>query len=127
MDNVCSLLFIGDINVSLSGSRNVAIGETATIIGSITSKPNTNKVIWKKGVGNSAIIIDVSHNSKYEIVGPLTNPQLKIKNIQESDKGIYTCVAEHLYATGSGTIDINVGGKKCFIYVRNAYLSIFTY
>lgn len=114
IDNLCTLIFKGDINVSLSGSRNVAIGETATIIGSITSKPNINKVIWKKGVGHSAVDVDVNHNSKYEIVGSLTNPQLKIKNIQESDKGTYTCVAKHLYATGSGTIDINVGGKNAF-------------
>lgn len=114
MENVCSLFLIGDLIVSLSGSRNVAVGETATIFGSITSKPNTNKVIWKKGIGHSAVDIDIRHTSKYEIVGSLTNPQLKIKNIQESDKGTYTCVAEHLYATGSGTIDINVGGKNAF-------------
>lgn len=71
--------------------------------------------------------ITLSNKNKYQTSGSLTNPELKIFNVQEADKGTYSCAAYNGYVTGTSTVEINVGGKNILminfvsIYVKILY------
>ncbi|CAC5378523.1 Tyrosine-protein phosphatase non-receptor type 11,Tyrosine-protein phosphatase non-receptor type 13,Tyrosine-protein phosphatase corkscrew,Tyrosine-protein phosphatase non-receptor type 6 [Mytilus coruscus] len=92
-------------SVSLSGNQNLAVGSKAVIQGTVTSKPEVRSITWTK----DTVPITFSDNTKYQTSGSLTNPQLKIYDVQEADKGTYSCAAYNGYDTGTSTVVINVG------------------
>lgn len=82
----------------------------AVIQGIIISKPNVRNVTWTK----DTVPIAFSNNIKYQISGSLTNPELKIDNVQEADKGTYSCAAYNGFDTGTDTVVIFVGGNYMY-------------
>ncbi|VDI15448.1 Hypothetical predicted protein, partial [Mytilus galloprovincialis] len=92
-------------SVSLFGIQNVAVGSESVIQGRVVSKPDVTLITWKK----ETVPINYSDKTKYQTSGSLQNPQLKIFNVQETDKGTYSCDAYNDFDKGTGKIEINVG------------------
>ncbi|XP_063399781.1 hemicentin-2-like [Mytilus trossulus] len=92
-------------SVSFSGNQDLAVGSEAFIQVRVTSKPDVKRITWKK----ETVPINFSDTTKYQNSGSLQNPQLKIVDVQVSDKGTYSCSAYNGYDTGTGTVQINVG------------------
>lgn len=79
----------------------------AFIQGTINSKPVVRNITWTK----DTVPITLSDKTKYKTSGSILKPELKIFDVQEADKGTYSCAAYNGYDTGTGTLVINVGGN----------------
>ena len=100
--------------MSVNSNLNIARGKTGIISITVTSKPEVKSIRWKKGNGSTAKNIQFTDSTKYERIGPLNSPKLKIINADESDTGFYTCIAGNGHSQGSVVFEINVGGMLFF-------------
>jgi hypothetical protein len=100
--------------MSVNSNLNIARGKTGIISITVTSKPEVKSIRWKKGNGSTAKNIQFTDSTKYESIGPLNSPKLKIINADESDTGFYTCIAGNGHPHGSVVFEINVGGMLFF-------------
>lgn len=100
--------------MSVNSNLNIARGKTGSISITVTSKPEVKSIRWQKGKGSTANNLQFTDSAKYENIGPLNSPELKIINADESDTGFYTCIADNGYSQGSVVFEINVGGMLFF-------------
>lgn len=86
---------------------NVAIGNKALLVCTVSGYPQPNVTWSKKDITtNQFIAIDVNDTKKYQtdqIQGYLT-----INDIREQDQGIYECLAANVYGIANGTYHVIV-------------------
>ena len=98
----------------MNSNLNIVRGQTGIIRITVTSKPEVNNIIWKKGTGSTAKNIQFIGSTKYESTTLINRATLTIINADESDSGFYTCIAYNEYSQGSTVLKINVGGMFSF-------------
>ncbi|XP_071159621.1 hemicentin-1-like isoform X14 [Mytilus edulis] len=84
-------------------SYSITIGESITLVCTVTSNLPVTSVQWERNIGGSVTTLTSTTNTnKYSGSTP-TTPSLTISNGAQSDSGDYTCFATNSVGTGQST------------------------
>ncbi|XP_052058072.1 hemicentin-1-like isoform X3 [Mytilus californianus] len=83
-------------------SYNVLVGNTITLVCTVTSTPGATSVVWQRTTNGVTTTISLANTNKYS--GSSVNvPSLTIFSSAESDEGSYVCQATNQFGTGSSS------------------------
>ena len=103
-----------------SNSYSVLLGQTATLVCTITANPSATSVQWYRvinGVQSSLSTTAGKYNTP-----TVTSPNLNVNNAQQSDAGYYVCTATNIVGTGtSAQTYLAVTGSK-FVFLAQILL-----
>ena len=107
--------FVGPPEVSIqSNSYSVLLGQTVTLVCTISANPNATSVLWYKvlnGVQTFLAINALKYNTP-----TVSSPNLVINSAAQSDGGYYVCTAASIVGTGtSSQTYLTVTGSKCIL------------
>ncbi|XP_076098438.1 hemicentin-1-like isoform X4 [Mytilus galloprovincialis] len=108
-------------------SYSITIGESITLVCTVTSNLPVTSVQWERNIGGSVTTITSTTNTnKYSGSTP-TTPSLTISNGAQSDSGDYTCFATNSVGTGQSTATtLSVTGTVPTVQVQQPSYSVTT-
>ena len=97
-----------------SNSYSVLLGQTASLVCTISANPSATSVLWYKvinGVQSSLSTTAGKYNTP-----TVNSPNLIINTAAQSDDGYYVCTATNIVGTGSSSQTyLTVTGSKCIL------------
>ncbi|XP_071159618.1 hemicentin-1-like isoform X13 [Mytilus edulis] len=108
-------------------SYSITIGESITLVCTVTSNLPVTSVQWERNIGGSVTTLTSTTNTnKYSGSTP-TTPSLTISNGAQSDSGDYTCFATNSVGTGQSTgTTLSVTGTVPTVQVQQPSYSVTT-